>query len=273
VRQQQQASRHSTWSGSSTAFRSLSTSLCNMKIAAITTIYRRPLLTNIVLRHWAWLRDQLVFDLEIFTAVSPDDDPNLGMLSVPSCVTLVEAPNDPLGRKWNTVARKAAGIDPDALLVFGSDDLVSAGYLNLVASLVEYGHDYVEPDSCHFYDAASGKCSELTGAMIGAGRTFSRGVLEAVPHLWGEVHRSPDHNQATVLRDAGFLPYRIRLAEHHTLRSGRPVIMDVKTDVHRWPFRDFTPTVNPQCQWADGQALLDSCFPTAAEAVPALMAP
>lgn len=244
-----------------------------MRIAGITTVYRRPALVRIVLDHMETLRlrfAELGVDLRVFVAVSPDDDPDLGQLQFLDSETVVEAKNNPLGAKWNAVQERAvADHDPDSLFVFGSDDLLSFKYVQLFGGLISYGLDYIGPDSCYFYDPPTGRASLLRGARIGAGRFFSRRCLETVGSLWPEVHIGPDASQTELLRSKGF-PERLISLEDNKTADGWPIVIDVKTDVHRWPFSDFTPERNPMCTAVDGPSLLRDHFPHVADRIEAL---
>lgn len=241
-----------------------------MRLALITTVYRRPRLTNLVLTHYAALAERMKeeFEITIYAAFSRMEDPDFHDLSYfrRLGIRVVFAENEPLSDKWNAVSTIAYQDDPDALIVFGSDDLMNDTLVRLLALQVRYGHDAVTLNNCYFYHPLSRRASLLSDARIGAGRTFSRRLLQHLDgYLWPTgSHIRPDHTQNEHLEQSGHAFHFVNLPDHALppyKPFRKPVLVDVKTDTNRWPFSDFDPARNPQCEHIVARDLLFDSFP------------
>lgn len=89
----------------------------------------------------------------------------------------VERPNQPLSDKWNAGSLALKDLSVDAMLIFGSDDLLNAEYINAAANLMIDGADYVMPTSIYFCTPEGrGMYCPFVG-RIGGGRMVSRSIL------------------------------------------------------------------------------------------------
>lgn len=159
-----------------------------MRIAIVTALWKRPELSKIVLDYYA----------NNFPNISPlavvSDDESAGVCAGadwPFCYH----DNQPLSQKFNYVFSQAKHLNPDAVIIIGSDDLLSP-------ELIEYYQKNYSPDADHilglkdlyFYHAKrdwaihhKGFIANKTKYTIGCGRIFSRAVLDKLNwQPWGD---------------------------------------------------------------------------------------
>lgn len=92
----------------------------------------------------------------------------------------VAAPNQPLSNKWQ------AGVDfirdayPDlgALMIVGSDDLISRPYFHQVVKHLRDGVEYQLFNEFHALDLKRWEATAVANLRVGTGRVISRGVLD-----------------------------------------------------------------------------------------------
>ena len=69
-------------------------------------------------------------------------------------------------------------IDINAVMIVGSDDLVTPVYIEAVKYLLEKGVDYITLPSLYFYDLQSGRMHFCLAERLGLGRVLSRRLLD-----------------------------------------------------------------------------------------------
>lgn len=166
----------------------------------------------------------------ICAAVSIGDEDNLRLVeSHGICHTL--APNMPLGAKHNSALMLAMERGGERFMVLPSDDFISREWLSVFDASSE---DYVSPDRCALVDTHTGDAKVIVNRPygnrnFGAGRFFSRRVVEALGHVWTDDKVSgldTDSHGRIVL---GGFPGRVHSCE-------RIPIADLKTGDNIWPF-------------------------------------
>jgi hypothetical protein len=206
-----------------------------MRLGLLTTIWQRPELTRLFLSYYARL-DVPGIDLVPVAVYSPEDDTrwlrdSLPWPPHPNPWTFTPAPNDPLGAKWNTGVRFLLTRDVDAVMVVGSDDLLSASYFELAAEMLSKRWDYLYPQDFYVYDAPSRRLAYCEHLYAGAGRVLSRRVLDRLGwqpwapalnrYLDGSLHENAlgAASRAYVVRD---------------MRGRGLAGVDVKTEGNMW---------------------------------------
>lgn len=145
-------------------------------------------------------------------------------------------PNDPLGNKWQMglhhLRRRAREFG--AVLTIGSDNLLTPAYLQRAGTLLREGCDYIRPRTLHIYDAATGRLVRCTPAWPGAGRLYSRRLLDALgwrlwPHdaTWGLDTEAQQRVERLVRR-------RKELTQAVIEADGDAAVLDVKTGTNIW---------------------------------------
>jgi hypothetical protein len=151
------------------------------RIALITTIWKRPHLTEFFLRYWddvsEYLASESYIDLDLYAALSPEDE---HYDSHRECLDglsweYVDAPNTNLWEKWNAVCHSVY-VSPrpcNGVVIFGSDDIATPSFIEVLDVTLRSGADYIQPNGCIMFHPDSGGMSFLNGFAGGAGRAVS----------------------------------------------------------------------------------------------------
>lgn len=128
-------------------------------------------------------------------------------------VRYIEAPNDPLGSKWQAGIEEARGLDPDGILILGSDTFLSPNWLEVCIPYLEQV-DIVGKGRWYVCNALPGKKLEIIQrayargqAMshpVGGGRLIGRGILEKIGwQLFPPFNQAMDTHSLMRMRAAG----------------------------------------------------------------------
>lgn len=96
----------------------------------------------------------------------------------------VSAPNEPLGLKWQRAVDNARTLEPDALIILGSDDFLSDGFIDSAAELA-MNHDFVYFTKWYIFDQSKNESYFLNYKIhfpLGSGRIYSKRFLDR--HNW-----------------------------------------------------------------------------------------
>lgn len=226
-------------------------------IVVYICVWKRPLLTQFVLNHFKSLSEQLRPSgtlVELFVVGSDNSTKQLAdSVSAPFAIH----DNHPVGRKHHLgllslrdhyeqqVRSGVRAHVPDAVTVFGSDDVVTAAYFTAV-------RDALKPRWCHavrahvfalrdvwFHDLRSRRLVYTTGyrsgetplaRSVGCGRSFSWALLAAVRWQLWDVRREHGLDQSAVrnvMRRAAFVSEVSRAVIG---RDQQVAAVDIKTD-------------------------------------------
>lgn len=200
-----------------------------MQIGLLTAIWGRPRLTELVLRYYPGL-------MEFGDILYCIDSPECRTKSVDHTDWFFgEHANSPLSDKWQHGITRLndGGADVDAVIVVGSDDLVTPGYIEACKYLIERGADVVQMDGAYFYDAVNKKMIWAYASRMGLGRCISRRLLDKMDwKLW------PDG------RDSGLDGAMWEMISRHNPKVARLkdcakkglVGLDIKTGENIWSF-------------------------------------
>lgn len=229
------------------------------RIGIALPLWGRPRITGIVLDYYAALQVPGV-ELVLVAMTSPED-PNPPARH--PAWEYVEAPNSPLSDKWNAGVRSLKD-RVDGLLVLGSDDLITAGYITQASKLLHH-FDFVYGSASHFLDSVTGRMCRVRVRRLGAGRTLGRELLEKLDWApWPEgVERGCDG--AMDRRIVAVFPlFRERRMETD---NEKRVVLDIKSDVNMWPYERLA--AMGRSQVVEDPAALCAVFPCLAGIVPA----
>jgi|SRR3990172_8725776 len=198
-----------------------------MKILIVTAVHERPELTKIILPYYRNLNLKRL-------AVGSEGETSKQL--VESCGwDYFEYPNTPLSYKFAALFQKAQEYTPDAVLLIGSDDLLST-------SLIDFYQKNCTPEDEHltglkdlyFYSAKTKKAIRHLGFIgskspftIGCGRLFSRKLLDKIYWKpWGDerTNRGLDITCSRRLALQG-------IKERQLLMKDCGIAVDIKTDV------------------------------------------
>lgn len=152
-----------------------------LRLGVLTALWKRPTIAAKVLEHFAKM--DITSDL-ILLAVGSEGEKSES-LSTKYGWNYVEAPNVPLGNKWNVGMEAIGKLGVEAVLIVGSDDLIEYQLVRLLADKTFGGEGYVGLQDIYFTDSVSGQTGYFPGHgerrgydPIGAGRIFSQRALE-----------------------------------------------------------------------------------------------
>jgi hypothetical protein len=168
------------------------------KIAIITCVWKRYDLTKIVLEYLKYTQNVLRNDLDIEIVIVGSEGDLYRKLCEQLNFHYVEKPNKPLNKKFNAASKYCEKIQPDEVLLIGSDDIITPNTIIELSNRMNEDNDIVGLTNLYFMDLKDfniHKWNGYTGSIykkgttIGTGRLYSKKVLEAVDwYLWDNDH-------------------------------------------------------------------------------------
>ncbi|MEB3884952.1 tetratricopeptide repeat protein [Lyngbya sp. CCY1209] len=158
------------------------------KIVIYTCVWSRPELTRVVLSHYSDLQKQLSGKIQLeLLAVGSEGETSRQVCE--SCgFDYLEHPNLPLSAKWEYGLNRCADYDPDAVIIVGSDDIVSRGLIEFYDQKLREGLVFVGIKDGYFWDVMSGQMmwwkgygrldTRRFGETIGMARCLARPLLD-----------------------------------------------------------------------------------------------
>jgi hypothetical protein len=173
-----------------------------MKILIFFAAYKRLEVLKVCLEGIERLKKKEGFEIRSLAVCTGKDESELCKLY--GCKT-IRVPNNPLGRKKNRGIKEALKYDFDYLLEAGSDDLIHESLLDDYLPEMIAGTNFFGVNKCTFFETATGRIAEWENDfVIGAGRMFSRKLLEHCGDIWSDDRmRSLDRNSMMRLVENG----------------------------------------------------------------------
>jgi len=204
-----------------------------LKLAIVTALWKRPQVSNLVLDWYANLEISGI-DLVRIAVASPEDDTvwgngfithdlhTNGHFSSYNQWFWHSYPNLPLSDKFNYGVRMAGNHDPDAVMIVGSDNLISPEYFKELKYYWAYGYGYTAPSGTYFFNGH--ECRYVRSTVgCGAGRVLSKEILNKCN--WQPYEAGADKYIETSMKNRiGAPDYMIDVSPE----SGRYVV-DIKT--------------------------------------------
>lgn len=150
----------------------------------------------------------------------------------------VEAPNNPLGGKLNFGLKACRSIPSDAVLMLGSDDILSSNLMLYYIQQLNKGFDFIGFLDCYFMNLESGDMiywkgyrGQRSGEPIGAWRCLSRNLLDKLNwEAWDNQHHSVDYTMWNKLNG---------VKKHIARCKDKFLLVDLKTSENVTKFRKF----------------------------------
>lgn len=96
-------------------------------------------------------------------------------------VVVYEAPNTPLGRKWQEGVNIAKRYDPNPLIICGSDDILGIDFIENACNLIKSGYDFVGLSRWYVYhDFVLYTYDYNASVPLGGGRCYSYKMLNHI---------------------------------------------------------------------------------------------
>lgn len=212
-------------------------------------IWKRPLLTRFVLRHYVSLQKPLLEDhgIELRIFIAGSDNIETALLASTYNVDFVVVPNRPLGAKHNRGLRairdyyREIGLSVgDVVAISGSDDIINGHFFVHVKHLFLEKHMHIVGlKDVHFmelnttrllYTKGYRSARNPVGDTVGCGRVFSWAILDTLDWTLWDWDRDSSLDQSSVRRILQSVP---QIAEISTAIPGNDrgiVAIDIKTD-------------------------------------------
>lgn len=184
-----------------------------MKLAIVTTLWKRHALERISLIRWrAALAELEARGIHGEIVATGSEGEVSAELAAGAGAHYLEHANLPLSEKWNACYRKARELEPDVVMIMGSDDWITTDAIErLSRDALEHGysaladmymHCLIRGITAHF--PGYGRDSRHVADTIGAGRTLRKDVLDRVNWKFfpRDRNRALDHDMTLVLRNA-----------------------------------------------------------------------
>lgn len=211
-----------------------------MRIGIVSALWQRPRLAQLFLNYYASLDVQGV-ELVLSCTVSPEDE-TLSQLSIPPAWNVEQYPNTDVSQKFNRSMRYMAGQGVEGVIILGSDDFICPRYIHMVERKLYAGVDYIRPHSLYLHDLETREVTYLSVCNAGAGRAYSRRVLERSNWLaWPSgVNRKLDAAQTR------FIGKHIDSQVMVNLVKERVALIDVKgSGVNMWTYKEIAKRGRP----------------------------
>lgn len=228
-----------------------------MKICIITAVWKRPEVFKIFAESIKLLKGDIVV-----CVVGSEGDKSRKMVESYG-FQYTEAPNKPLGVKWNQAAILASQTDADYYLLMGSDDIINQSFLDWYIKLAQKGYEYIYVTDGYFYDTVSAKSlywsgykksvyrSELRRAL-GCGKMLSKRLMIKASWRPWETHvdRGLDNSFNNKMRLSTKYSIGVRC------EGSDRCILDIKSSTNMTPFAKWE-----NCKWVDSKEMLNKFFP------------
>lgn len=216
-----------------------------LKLGVLTCIWKRANLTNIILNYYKKLKQELLEHNIALELVAVGSEGNTSKaLCVQNDFDYIEAPNSPLGYKWNSglVSLKYKKID--AVVIIGSDDLLNKEIFLLYKEAILSGALYVGFSQIYIYDLQGNKILLLKNygndvvRTVGLGRCIHNYYLDMVNwKLWSnKIDKGLDRDMT--LRLTNYKSFKENALKHlrFSCESNAFYPVDIKTDTNIWTY-------------------------------------
>ena len=188
------------------------------RICILSSIWKRKDLTSAFLGHLNYLIEELPeFDLKCVIVGSEGEISE--KIVKEHGHHYVEEKNNPLSKKWNAGLKMTRRMDPDAVIVLGSDDFLSPSTIRSLCESVSDGRLMCGLMDMHILDSKREKMYHWNGYLvnnhfrrwetIGMARCLSRRLLEKVDFsIWEEedIDKGLDGLMTRKLANLGLIP-------------------------------------------------------------------
>lgn len=195
-----------------------------MRLGLITAFHGRPALSAL------WAEHTSQFGLPVFASVTEGDAANV-LTAQRFGFTYREMPNEPVGDKFQIALDMAMEAGCDAVMILGSDDFISAAWIEAASGALDNGEGYITPASAAVHSPSKGtyliKFNGRSASAGGAGRCVHREAVLKADGLWRlSRSRALDSESHGRLLAAGFTCKVVNTAQV-------PVV-DIKTGTNIW---------------------------------------
>ncbi len=169
------------------------------KFVILTCLWKRPELTNLFLEYYNNMANSVSEHYEIkLVAVGSEGDITKNK-SLLNNFHYLETPNKPLSFKWNSGIQLCRELNPDAVVILGSDDFVSKNLFDFYYKKINDNYTVIGFKDMYLLDANSEKTfkwkgysktlqPDRYGETTGMARCLNKITLETLDYdIWGRV--------------------------------------------------------------------------------------
>lgn len=208
-----------------------------MTLALVTCTWMRPRLTEAVLRYYTTVD---IPGIELVRVVGGGANGVRGWYAT-NCA------NSPLGAKWNCAVQEARRFDPDAVMIIGSDNLVSDSWIAMCCEKVAEGYDLISAEQIYMGDMATDRLMLVDRFRTGVGRCWSRSFLDRFEwQLWTDeaLHRlDSDFDERLFAQAArggkGWRQFDAKEIKPHVLIDLKEPPMDASEELNLWTYDEM----------------------------------
>jgi len=168
------------------------------KIVLYTCVWKRSELTKIVLSYYATLKTKLSDKIQLYLLAVGSEGEKSRQLCESCGFDYLEYPNEPLSSKWEYGLNHCVNYDPDAVIIVGSDDLVSQNLIEFYDDKLREGLVCMGLKNAYFFNAITQQLflwkgydsSDVRrfGETTGLGRCLSRILLDKLNFsVWKDI--------------------------------------------------------------------------------------
>jgi len=212
-----------------------------MRAALLTTMWRRPKVTDYVLRHYHKMQAELAADMELILLAVGSEGGVSRELAEKNNFKYLEFSNSPLNRKYNAGFLWAKAYHPQMVFFVDSDAVITKEYFKAmkvkskskaVVGLLDYYFLNLRTEQLGYW---SGYPKGFRyGDVIGPGRCFSKRVLDKISwQIQPDVQRTKSGNDWNCRKR--LLSFGIKIKGYRMAHIGC-FGMDIKTDdnIYKW---------------------------------------
>jgi len=197
-----------------------------MKVVVLTAIWKRHELFNIFKQGFERIKKDSEHELILVT---------IGSERKTFSKNHVEIRNNPLSYKWQAGLEYSKTLNPDYVLMLGSDDFVCSNLIKTYTKEMEKGTDLIGLLDCYFLDARTnvfnhwvGYRNHRRGESIGMARMLSKRLLNKLDwKVWHKpINKGLDGEMMRVFKR---LPYTKAM---FNCKKANIMALDVKTDIN-----------------------------------------
>tara|TARA_B100000029_G_scaffold513901_1_gene614860 strand:+ start:65 stop:1924 length:1860 start_codon:yes stop_codon:yes gene_type:complete len=191
-----------------------------LNLVMLTCIWKRPKLTKIILSYYSKLKEEVKNTVNLeFVAVGSEGNKSRKICEGAG-FHYFEHENQPMSGKWQHGLEMTKKYNPDAVIIMGSDDIVTKEIINFYVEKINLGYLLVGIKDFYIYESTLKKLAHWRGygklndahrmdETIGLGRCLARPLLNKIKFdVWGglELKRNLDGAMTNRLKEFGIFP-------------------------------------------------------------------
>ena len=204
-----------------------------MKIVVLTAIWQRHELFKIFMDGFERAKQNTDHELILVT---------VGSENIEFSDNHVESANQPLSDKWQNGMNKVKSLNPDYVLMLGSDDVICSNLLDVYTPEMEKGIDLIGLIDCYFLDARIntlyhwiGYTNHRRNESIGMARMISKRLLNRIDwNIWDKGLRKG--LDASMMRNFKRVEYSEKM---FNCIDENIAAIDIKTDLNVSNIKDY----------------------------------